>query len=134
MTRRESPTVSCCSMLDESWGWGRSSSCAECPRCRAQRSKRSFLPSLDRFGWLVRKDARELLASRAFWFLLIVVGLLVGQAFHTATHTYAEFSGAGGGVAVLSQGLSPLDGIVVPTFSAYDLAATLLLPFVVIRL
>ena len=33
-----------------------------------------------------------------------------------------------------SQGLSPLEGIVVPTLGAYDLAATLLFPFVVIRL
>jgi ABC-type transport system involved in multi-copper enzyme maturation permease subunit len=84
--------------------------------------------------WLMRKDSRELLASRAFWFLLIVVGFLVGQGFQTATGTYAELSGAGGGLDVLAQGLSPLDGIVVPTLSAYDLAATLLLPFVVIRL
>ncbi|MFI5311040.1 MAG: ABC transporter permease, partial [Gemmatimonadales bacterium] len=30
--------------------------------------------------------------------------------------------------------MNPLDGILVPTFGAYDLAATLLLPFVVIRL
>ena len=34
----------------------------------------------------------------------------------------------------LSQGLRPLEGILVPTFGAYDLAATLLFPFVVIRL
>lgn len=80
------------------------------------------------------KDARELLVSRAFWLLLVVVGLLVGHAFLTATETFAELSGAAGGTAVLAQGLSPLDGILVPTFAAYNLAATLLLPFVVIRL
>ena len=34
----------------------------------------------------------------------------------------------------LPQGLTPLDGILVPTFGAYDLAATFLLPFVAIRL
>ena len=34
----------------------------------------------------------------------------------------------------MAQGLSPLDGILVPTFGAYDLAATLLFPFVAIRL
>lgn len=43
-------------------------------------------------------------------------------------------SGAGGGPAALAQGLSPLDGIVVPTLGAYDLAVTFLFPFVAIRL
>jgi hypothetical protein len=52
----------------------------------------------------------------------------------TATSIYTEASGAGGGPAALSQGLSPLEGIVVPTLGAYDIAATLLFPFVVIRL
>jgi ABC-2 type transport system permease protein len=47
---------------------------------------------------------------------------------------YAEVSGVGGGPAALPQGLSPLDGILVPTFGAYDLAVTLLFPFVAIRL
>jgi len=46
---------------------------------------------------------------------------------------YGEASGAGGGPAALAQGLSPLDGIVVPTFGAYAIAAMLLFPFVAIR-
>jgi ABC-2 type transport system permease protein len=79
------------------------------------------------------KEVRELLLSRAFGLLLVAVGLLVGHGFITAVETYAEMSGAGGGPAALPQGMSPLDGILVPTFGAYDLAATLLLPFVVIR-
>jgi ABC-2 type transport system permease protein len=83
---------------------------------------------------LIRKELRELAASRAYWLMLIVVAALVGHAFITATDLYAEASGAAGGPAALSQGLSPLEGIVVPTFGAYDLAATLLFPFVVIRL
>jgi ABC-type transport system involved in multi-copper enzyme maturation permease subunit len=62
-----------------------------------------------------------------------MIGLLVGQAFITAVNLYAEASGSGGGPAALSQGLTPLDGILVPTFGAYDLAATFLLPFVAIR-
>jgi hypothetical protein len=84
--------------------------------------------------WLVRKEIRELAASRAYWLLLLVIGALVGHAFMTATDVYAEASGIGGGPAALAQGLSPLEGIVVPTFGAYDIAATLLFPFVVIRL
>jgi ABC-2 type transport system permease protein len=83
---------------------------------------------------LVRKEIAELAASRAFWLLLLIVGLLTGQSFMTAMNAYAEASGIGGGPAALAQGLSPLDGILTPTLGAYDLAITLLLPFVVIRL
>jgi len=83
---------------------------------------------------LVRKEISELAASRAFWLLLLIVGLLTGQSFITAMNAYAEASGIGGGPAALAQGLSPLDGILTPTLGAYDLAITLLLPFVVIRL
>ena len=90
--------------------------------------------SAHRTRWLLEKELRELAASRSYWLLLLVVGALVGHQFMTATSIYAEASGAGGGPAALSQGLSPLEGIVVPTFGAYDIAATLLFPFVVIRL
>jgi ABC-type transport system involved in multi-copper enzyme maturation permease subunit len=83
---------------------------------------------------LLAKEFRELLASRAFWLLLLMIGPLVGHGFITAVDTYAEASGIGGGPAALAQGLSPLDGILVPTFGAYDLAVTLLFPFVAIRL
>ncbi len=79
------------------------------------------------------KEWRELLASRAFWFFLLMIGPLVGHAFTTATSLYAEASGTGG-PAALPQGLTPLDGILAPTFGVYDLAATLLLPFVAIHL
>jgi ABC-type transport system involved in multi-copper enzyme maturation permease subunit len=89
---------------------------------------------MTRLRWLLARDTRELLASRAFWLMMIVVGLLVGHAFLTAAATYAELSGAAGGTPVLAQGLNPLDGIVRPTFGAYTLAVTLLLPFVAIRL
>jgi ABC-type transport system involved in multi-copper enzyme maturation permease subunit len=85
-------------------------------------------------GPLWRKEVRELLASRSYLLLLLIVSALVGHAFVTAVETYAELSGAGGGPSALAQGMNPLDGVLVPTFGAYDLAATLLLPFVVIRL
>jgi len=83
---------------------------------------------------LAALESRELLASRAYWLLLAMVGPLVGQAFITAVESYAEVSGAGGGPAALAEGLSPLDGLVVPTLGAYDLAVMFLFPFVVIRL
>jgi ABC-type transport system involved in multi-copper enzyme maturation permease subunit len=78
----------------------------------------------------VRKELAELAASRAWWLLLLVTGLLTGQAFISAVGTYAEMSAP----TALAQGLSPLDGIVVPTLGAYDLAIMLLFPFVAIRL
>jgi ABC-2 type transport system permease protein len=83
---------------------------------------------------LLSKELRELFASRAFWLLLLVIGPLAGHSFITAVDLYAEASGIGGGPAALSQGLSPLDGILIPSFGAYDLAVTLLFPFIAIRL
>lgn len=68
------------------------------------------------FPRLLAKEFRELLASRAFWLLLLFVGFLVGHSFTTAIGLYAEMSGSGGGPAALPQGLTPLDGILVPTW------------------
>jgi len=83
---------------------------------------------------LADKERRELAASWAWLVLLVLLGPLVGHAFITAVESYAEASGSTGGPAALAQGLSPLDGIVVPTFGAYAIAVTLLFPFVAIRL
>lgn len=87
-----------------------------------------------KFGELLSKEWRELLAARSYWLLLLMIAPLVGQAFIAAVRLYAEASGSGGMPAALSQGLTPLDGILAPTFGAYDLAATFFLPFVAIRL
>lgn len=86
------------------------------------------------FGLLVRKELAELRSSRSFLLLLLATSALVIHAFSTATDLYAEASGAGGGVAALQMGLIPLDGVVVPVIGVYDLVASFLLPFVVIRL
>jgi ABC-2 type transport system permease protein len=85
------------------------------------------------FVRLLVKEWRELIASRSFWLMLLMIGPLVGHSFITSVGLYAEASGIGGGPAALPQGLTPLDGILVPTFGAYDLAATFLFPFVAIR-
>lgn len=89
---------------------------------------------LSRSALLFAKEWRELLAARAYWLLLLFVGPLVGQSFISAISLYAEASGSGGAPAALPQELTPLDGILAPTFGAYELAVTLLLPFVAIRL
>jgi hypothetical protein len=65
--------------------------------------------------------------------MLALVGPLVGVSFISAVRSYAEASGQGGTAAGLADALFPLDGVVAPTFSAYEIAASFLLPFVVIR-
>ena len=84
--------------------------------------------------WLLEKEARELVASRAWWVLLGVMGPLVGFAFIGSVRTYAEASGLGGTSAGVGEAFSPLIGVWAPTFSACELAAVFLLPFVGIRL
>ena len=84
--------------------------------------------------WLIEKEWRELLVSRAWWVLLAVMGPLVGVSFIGAVRTYAEVSGLGGTAAGVGEALSPLVGVWAPTFSACELVAVFLLPFVAIRL
>src|SRR5258708_24796027 len=107
--------------------------CARKPISPRAESRRFFLPSHS-FAQLLGKEWRELFASRSYWLLLLMIGPLVGHGFITAVGLYAEASGSGRGYAALSQGLTPLDGILAPTFGAYDLAATFLFPFVAIRM
>lgn len=86
------------------------------------------------FGWLVRKEWRDLMASRSWWVMLVLMGPLVGVSFISAVRTYGELSGAGGTGAGVGEAFAPLIGIWAPTFSACELAAAFLLPFVAIRL
>jgi ABC-2 type transport system permease protein len=83
---------------------------------------------------LLRKEWHELLASRAWWIFLALMGPLVGVAFISAVRTYGEASGRGGTAAGVGEAFSPLVGIWAPTFSACELAAAFLLPFVAIRM
>jgi ABC-2 type transport system permease protein len=86
------------------------------------------------FRWLVSKEWHELVASRAWWVLLFAMGPLVGVSFISAVRTYGEASGLNGTAAGVGEAFSPLVGIWAPTFSACELAAAFLLPFVGIRL
>ena len=83
---------------------------------------------------LLKKEWRELIASRAWWLLLLAMGPLVGVSFISAVRTYAEVSGLNGTSAGVGEALSPLIGVWAPAFSACELAAVFLLPFVAIRL
>ena len=86
------------------------------------------------FLWLIGKEWRELLVSKVWWVLLLAMGPLVGVSFISAVRTYAEVSGLNGTAAGVGEALSPLIGVWAPTFSACELAAVFLLPFVAIRL
>jgi ABC-2 type transport system permease protein len=92
------------------------------------------LPSPNPLLWLLYKEARELLVSKAFWLLLIAISPLVGMSFIASVRTYGEVSGLNGGSAGVGEALAPLIGVWAPTFSACELAAVFLLPFVAIRL
>jgi len=91
------------------------------------------LRSRSPFTWLLEKEWRELLSSRAWWVMLLLIGPLVGVSFISAVRTYAELSGYGGSADGVGEAFSPLVGIWAPTFSACELAAAFLLPFVAIR-
>jgi hypothetical protein len=81
------------------------------------------------FLWLLEKEWRELIVCRSWWVLLIVMGPLVGVSFIDAVSHYAEVSSG-----AVGEALAPLVGVWAPTFSACELAAVFLLPFVAIRM
>ncbi len=85
------------------------------------------------FRALLRLEARHLLLGRAWVCLAIILSLLVGSTFRQAVALYAEASRSAAGAGEIVQGLKPFDGILVPTFGALYLVATLLLPFVALR-
>jgi hypothetical protein len=89
--------------------------------------------TLRSFVVLLGKEWRELIASRAWWIFLLLMGPLVGVSFISAARTYAEASGLNGTAVGVGEAFSPLVGIWAPTFSACELAAAFLLPFVAIR-
>jgi ABC-2 type transport system permease protein len=82
---------------------------------------------------LLAKELRDLFAGRALWVLLLLLSPLVGSSFIQAVMLYAEPSRSAVQFPEVARGLSPFDGIVVPTFGALYLVATLLFPFVAIR-
>jgi ABC-type transport system involved in multi-copper enzyme maturation permease subunit len=96
-------------------------------------SASSAVSAVKPFFVLLGKEWRELMASRAWWVLLLLMGPLVGVSFISAVRTYAEASGLNGTAVGVGEAFSPLAGIWAPTFSACELAAAFLLPFVAIR-
>src|SRR4030095_8832630 len=82
---------------------------------------------------LLEKELRDLLAGRAFWIMTLVLCPVIGYGFIQAVGLYSEASKPARAFPELARGLSPLDGVLVPTFGAFYVAITLLFPFVAIR-
>jgi hypothetical protein len=82
---------------------------------------------------LVVKELWEAVSGRALWTMLLILCPLVGYSFFQAVSLYSEASSAARDSSALASGLSPLDGVLVPTFGAFYVAVTLLFPFVAIR-
>src|ERR1700750_2807891 len=65
--------------------------------------------------------------------MLLIMCPIVGFSFFQAVSLYGEASASASDQAALASGLSPLDGVLVPTFGAFYVTITLLFPFVAIR-
>jgi hypothetical protein len=76
---------------------------------------------------------RQLMGGRALWTLLLLTCPLVGYSYFQAVSLYGEASAAARQSPIIATGLSPLDGVLVPSFGAAYVAITLLFPFVAIR-
>jgi hypothetical protein len=79
------------------------------------------------------KELWEILGGRPLWTMLLLMCPLIGYSFFQAVSLYGEASTAALQSPVLASTLSPLDGILVPTFGAFYVVVTLLFPFVAIR-
>ena len=82
---------------------------------------------------LLVKELAEIGSGRALWTMLLLVCPLVGYSFVQAVSLYSEASAATLRSPAGATTLSPLDGILVPTFGSFYVAVTLLFPFVAIR-
>lgn len=85
------------------------------------------------FRALLAKELWDVVAGRALWTMLLILCPLVGYSFFQAVALYGETSAAARDSPALASGLSPLDGVLVPTFGALYVTVTLLFPFVALR-
>jgi ABC-2 type transport system permease protein len=82
---------------------------------------------------LLAKELREIVGGRALWTMLLLLCPLAGFSFMEALRLYSEASAGARDSPIVASGLSPLDGVLVPTFGSFYVAVTLLFPFVAIR-
>lgn len=86
-----------------------------------------------RLAALFAFELRRLLAGRAFWALLLILAPLAGYGYVEAVRLFGEASRTALQFPEMARGMTPLDGILVPTLGAFYLGTTLLFPFVAIR-
>ena len=79
------------------------------------------------------QELQNVFSGRAFWATMIALTLLTGYSFIQAVDLYSQASRSAVEYPELARGMVPLEGILVPTFGAFYLASTLLLPFIAIR-
>src|SRR5262245_7362078 len=79
------------------------------------------------------KELWEIQGGRALWTMLLLLCPLIGFSFVQAVQLYSEASTAARDSPIIASGLSPLDGVLVPTFGGFYVGITLLFPFVAIR-
>ncbi len=82
---------------------------------------------------LLVKELCEIFAGRGLWTMLLLLCPLTGFSFIEAVQLYGGASAAARDSPIAATGLSPLDGVLVPTFGSFYVAVTLLFPFVAIR-
>jgi ABC-2 family transporter len=82
---------------------------------------------------LLAKELAEIVSGRALWAMLLLVCPLVGYSFFQAVSLYSDASAASSQSPSTAASLSPLDGVLVPTFGSFYVAVTMLFPFVAIR-
>src|SRR6202162_1117890 len=134
-----SATASCCSPAAVSAPRARSTSCGHA-RAFPSDWRTCFLRSPDASRALrapsrplLTKELRQIAGGRALWTMLLLLCPLIGYSFVQAVSLYGEVSRAASQSPALASGLSPLDGVLVPTFGAFYVAVTLLFPLVAIR-
>src|SRR5438105_14205861 len=94
---------------------------------RSPRAHRAYAAPLHP---LLAKELAEIVSGHTLWTMLLLVCPLVGYSFVQAVSLYGDASTAALQSPVLATSLSPLDGILVPTFGSFYVAVTLLFPFV----
>src|SRR5215813_3428874 len=82
---------------------------------------------------LLLHELRNVVMGRAFWVTMLALTVLVGYSFIQAVDLYSQASKSALEFPELARGMTPLEGILVPTLGALYLASTLLLPLIAIR-